>query len=152
MHTVWDALSFVVTFHGFHLVSVTPSWLIWVMTTSSSGNCFHVTGPLWGEFTGDRWIHKGQWRGALLLSLICTWTNGWAIHRYAGDLRRHRGFDDVTVVLNGPNRSIRRCYDAEECAYFMVCTEGMKLFAPWNRWVAKAVSTSALDDSLQVAH
>ena len=24
--------------------------------TSSNGNIFHVTGPLWGEFTGHRWI------------------------------------------------------------------------------------------------
>ena len=26
------------------------------MTTSSNGNVFRVTGPLWGEFTGHRWI------------------------------------------------------------------------------------------------
>ena len=26
------------------------------MLTSSNWNIFHVTGPLWGEFTGDRWI------------------------------------------------------------------------------------------------
>ena len=25
------------------------------MMTSSTGNIFRVTGPLWGEFTGDRW-------------------------------------------------------------------------------------------------
>ena len=25
----------------------------WVMMTSSNGNIFHVTGPLWGEFTGE---------------------------------------------------------------------------------------------------
>ena len=25
------------------------------MMTSSNGNIFRVTGPLWGEFTGDRW-------------------------------------------------------------------------------------------------
>ena len=36
--------------------------------TSSNGNIFRVTGPLCGEFTGDRWIPlpKGQWRGALI--------------------------------------------------------------------------------------
>ena len=27
-----------------------------VMVTSSNGNIFHVTGPLWGESTGHRWI------------------------------------------------------------------------------------------------
>ena len=34
--------------------------------------------------------HKGQWRGALMFSLICAWINGWVNHREAGDLRRHR--------------------------------------------------------------
>ena len=29
--------------------------------------------------------HKGQWRGALLYSLICSCTNGWANSRDAGD-------------------------------------------------------------------
>ena len=26
------------------------------MITSSKGNIFRATGPLWGEFTGHRWI------------------------------------------------------------------------------------------------
>ena len=53
------------------------------MMMSSTWNIFCVTGPLWGEFTGHRWIPltKGQWRGALMFSLICAWTNGWANHR-----------------------------------------------------------------------
>ena len=33
--------------------------------------------------------HKGQWRGALMFSLICVWINGWVNHREAGDLRRY---------------------------------------------------------------
>ena len=33
--------------------------------------------------------HKGQWRGALMFSLIWAWTNGWANNREAGDLRCH---------------------------------------------------------------
>ena len=32
--------------------------------------------------------HKGQWRGALMFSLICVWINGWVNNRVAGDLRR----------------------------------------------------------------
>ena len=32
--------------------------------------------------------HKGQWRGALMVSLICAWTSGWVSNRDAGDLRR----------------------------------------------------------------
>ena len=42
--------------------------------------------------------HKGQWRGALLFSLICTWTNGWANNRDAGDLRRHCVNYDINVM------------------------------------------------------
>ena len=34
--------------------------------------------------------HKGQWRGALMFSLICAWINGWVNNREAGDWRRHR--------------------------------------------------------------
>ena len=34
--------------------------------------------------------HRGQWRGALMFSLICAWTNSWANNRGASDLRRHR--------------------------------------------------------------
>ena len=30
--------------------------------------------------------YKGQWRGALMLPLICAWINGWANNREAGDL------------------------------------------------------------------
>ena len=86
------------------------------------------TGHLCGEFISHRWIprtkasdaelwcflywpfvrgihrspvnspHKGQWRGALMFSLICSWINGWVNNREAGDLRRHRTDYDVTVM------------------------------------------------------
>ena len=36
----------------------------------------------------------------LMFSLICAWINGWVNNREAGDLRRHRGHYDVTVMLN----------------------------------------------------
>ena len=42
--------------------------------------------------------HKGQWRRALMFSLICAWINGWVDNREAGDLRRHRAHYDVTVM------------------------------------------------------
>ena len=42
--------------------------------------------------------HKGQWRGALMFSLICVWINGWVNNREAGDLRCHRGHYDVNVM------------------------------------------------------
>ena len=43
--------------------------------------------------------HKGQWRGTLLLSLICAWINDWVNNREAGDLRRHRAHYDVIVII-----------------------------------------------------
>ena len=43
--------------------------------------------------------HKGQWRGALMSSLICAWINGWANNGEAGDLRRNHAHYDVTVML-----------------------------------------------------
>ena len=42
--------------------------------------------------------HKGQWRGALIFSLIYTWTNGWAKNQDAGDLRRHCIYYNVIVM------------------------------------------------------
>ena len=38
---------FMRVFHNLHFLS---------MMTSSNGNMFRVTGPLWGEFTGHQWI------------------------------------------------------------------------------------------------
>ena len=43
--------------------------------------------------------HKGQWRGDLMFSLICTWINGWINNREADDLGRHRSHYDVTVMF-----------------------------------------------------
>ena len=40
--------------------------------------------------------HKGQWRGALMFSLICARINGWVNNGEAGDLGRHRAHCDVT--------------------------------------------------------
>ena len=42
--------------------------------------------------------HKGQWRGALMISLICAWINGWVNTCEAGDLRCHRTHYDATVM------------------------------------------------------
>ena len=45
--------------------------------------------------------HKGQWRGALMFSLICVWINGWVNNHEAGDLGRYRAHYDVTVMVMG---------------------------------------------------
>ena len=44
-------------------------------------------------------LHKGQWRGALMFSLIWAWINGWIINYEAGDLRHHRAQYDVIVMV-----------------------------------------------------
>ena len=44
-------------------------------------------------------LHKGQWGGALMFSLICVWINGWVNNPEAGDLRCYRAHYDVTVML-----------------------------------------------------
>ena len=67
------------------------------MMTSSNGNIFRVTGHLCGRSPVNS-LHKGQWRGALMFSLICVWINDWVNNREAGDLRRHRGHYDVNVM------------------------------------------------------
>ena len=41
---------------------------------------------------------KGQWRGALMFSLICAWINDWVNNREVGDFRRHRSHYDVIVM------------------------------------------------------
>ena len=68
--------------------------------TSSNGDIFRVTGHLRGEFTASpvNSPHKGQWRGALMFSLICVWMNGWVNNREAGDLIRHRAHYDAIVM------------------------------------------------------
>ena len=69
---------------------VSLKWKVWAnntgskthMMTSSNENIFRVTGPLCGEFNAP---HKGQWRGALMFSLICAWINRWVNNREADD-------------------------------------------------------------------
>ena len=41
---------------------------------------------------------KGQWRGALMFSLIYVWINGWVNNREAGDLRRYLVHYNVAVM------------------------------------------------------
>ena len=48
----------------------------------------------------SRWIPrtKGQWRGALIFSLICAWINDWVNNRETGDLKRHCDHYDVIIM------------------------------------------------------
>ena len=77
---IWTwSLTNTVYWHNHHKAEVlagsgNPSGIS--MMTSSNGNIFRVTGHLGGEFTPVNSPHKCQWRGALMLSLICAWING----------------------------------------------------------------------------
>ena len=62
--------------------------------------------------------HKGQWRGALMFSLICVWINGWVNNREASDLRRYRAHYDVIVLKAWTVFIIHGMY----CSYFFGCT------------------------------
>ena len=57
----------------------------------------------WPVVRGIHWSpvnspHKGQWCGALMVSLICAWITSWVNNREVDDLRRHRGHYDVTLM------------------------------------------------------
>ena len=43
--------------------------------------------------------HKGQWRGALIFSLICAGINGWVNNGEADNFRCHRAKYDVIVMF-----------------------------------------------------
>ena len=64
--------------------------------------------------------HKGQWRGALMISLICAWTNGYENNQDTGDLRRHRahyGVTEMTILtLSSMNISILHFMSATSSA------------------------------------
>ena len=44
--------------------------------------------------------HKGQWRGALMFTLICDRMNGWVNNHEASDSRRYLAHCDVIVMLS----------------------------------------------------
>ena len=45
--------------------------------------------------------HKGQWRGALMFSLICAGINDWVNNREAGDLRRYCAhYYAIIMIMN----------------------------------------------------
>ena len=56
---------------------------------------------IWKKVTArylERTVHKGQWRGALMISSICARTHGGANNGEAGDLKRHRAHYGVIVM------------------------------------------------------
>ena len=104
-------------FHRVHLTWFSLCCALWwfgkirsdqLMITSSNGNIFRVTGLSAGNSpvnppppppppTTHTHTHKGQWREALMFSLINACINSWGNSREAGDLRRHPAPYDVII-------------------------------------------------------
>ena len=62
--------------------------------------------------------HKGQWRGALMFSLMYAWINDWVNNREAGDLRLQHGHYDVIVmrpVAQFVSAVGKKCYGNLRC-------------------------------------
>ena len=77
--------------------------------------------------------HKGQWRGALMFSLICVWINGWLNNGEAGDLRCYRAHYDVTVMISWfaalfgfhpISGQLFHVYGRTDCSVTTGCSEG----------------------------
>ena len=60
---------------------------------------------------------KGQWRGALMFSLICAWINGWVNHK-AVDLKCFLAHYDITVM--------KRVW-----RIIPMCIQARKAYIPW---------------------
>ena len=91
-------------------LTITSDWPGQEPGTFSSHNTVHDDFIKWKHFPRNwpfvRGIHRspvnsphqGQWRTALMFSLICVWINGWENNREAGDLRCYRAHYDVIVM------------------------------------------------------
>ena len=94
-------------------VNIFPNFLYWYSNLHDTRYClqYHddVTKwkhlPLYWPFVRGihrspvNSLHKGQWRGALMFSLICVWINDWVNNREAGDLRCYCAHYDVIVMM-----------------------------------------------------
>ena len=67
----------------------------------SNGNIFRVTGLLCGEFTGPgEFPTQRPVTRNIDVFFDLRLINGWVYNREAGDLRRHRGHYDVSVMIS----------------------------------------------------
>ena len=72
-----------------------------------------------------RWLvnspHKGQWRDALIFSLICSRTNGWVNNRDAVDLRHHRAHYNV-IEMTSPKLFAQSLHSCILLSFEVNCT------------------------------
>ena len=84
-----------------------------IMMTSPNGNMFRVTGPLWGESTGPRWIPSQR-----------PITRSFAVFF---DLRLNKGFSKQSIRLwfKTPSRSLwRHCNDGNDFRFTGILWNG----------------------------
>ena len=94
--------------------SMMPKTQIWLTLTNFPRNWPFVRGIHRSPLNSP---HKGQWRGALMFSLICALINHWVNTREAGDLRRHRS--PLWRHCNGKEpRKQQSCYWHSSSAFF----------------------------------
>ena len=96
------------------------------MMRSSNGNIFHITGPLWGDFTAQRPV-KRSFDVFFALSFIQTQI------RDAGDLRHHCAHYDVTVMVRLHPRSSAAVVLTKQDQQHLVCHRADSMFAP-SQW------------------
>ena len=124
-HSKQTVLSITKLRHVWHITILKNLRHTEIMMTSSNGNIFRVTDPLWGKSTGYRWIPLTKASDAELWYFFdLAWTNGWANNRYAGDLGRHRAHYDVTVLWN------KICYSTVVCTHTAIPSILLRLQQP----------------------
>ena len=76
------------------------------LMTSWHKHTFHITGPLWGELTGHRWVllANGQYWGALTLSMLLAWTSCWTNNCVVGDLTLMSRYCNVCTLAKTQTR------------------------------------------------
>ena len=71
-------------------------------------------------------LHKSQWLGTLMVSLVCAWTNNWANNGNTGDFRRRRAYYDGNAVASSVSlceRSMHQILDKHRglvSTYFII--------------------------------
>ena len=66
--------------------------------------------------------HKGQWREALVFSLIWAWIYGWVSKLDAGDLRRHRNHYHVILMRNASQAILCRLATLTNLWFYLIHT------------------------------
>ena len=97
--------------------------LVSILTSNATGQWF-VRGI---HRSPVNFPHKGQWRGALMLCMLCAWINGWVNNRVTGDLRHHRAHYDVIVM--------RKCVSGRQiCAALLIFRKFLlkREYLGWN--------------------